>query len=274
MGIKVIQPEDLPNEKPDYIIVSSYDNGKQWKEELVKQEYNRMATILEIYEELEKEHVICKKEFYKKDYIEQNFYYFHEKRYDHEEQEELVLTDKDILPGEEKLMSKKGCLYWITGLSGAGKTTISTLLYNYLKTKQDNIILIDGDKIREVYQNTDYTEKGREKISYMNMRLCKMLTDQGIDVIIAVIGMRHEYREWNRAHIKHYCEIYLEVPMAELIQRDSKQIYSRALRKELTNVYGIDISYEEPKTPDVHIINDSSNTPDEVCQMIVNQLNL
>ena len=159
MGIKVIQPEDLPNEKPDYIIVSSYDNGKQWKEELVKQEYNRMATILEIYEELEKEHVICKKEFYKKDYIEQNFYYFHEKRYDHEEQEELVLTDKDILPGEEKLMSKKGCLYWITGLSGAGKTTISTLLYNYLKTKQDNIILIDGDKIREVYQNTDYTEK-------------------------------------------------------------------------------------------------------------------
>ena len=108
----------------------------------------------------------------------------------------------------------------------------------------------------------------------MNMRLCKMLTDQGIDVIIAVIGMRHEYREWNRAHIKHYCEIYLEVPMAELIRRDSKQIYSRALRKELTNVYGIDISYEEPKTPDVHIINDSSNTPDEVCQMIVNQLNL
>lgn len=171
-------------------------------------------------------------------------------------------------------MTKKGCLYWITGLSGAGKTTISTLLYRYLKKSQDNIFLIDGDKIREVYQNKDYTEEGREKISYMNMRLCKMLTDQGIDVIIAVIGMRDVYREWNRKNIENYYEIYLEVPMEELIRRDSKQIYSRALKKELTNVYGIDIPYEEPKTPDVHIINDSSASPEEVCQMIITQLNL
>lgn len=171
-------------------------------------------------------------------------------------------------------MNLTGHLYWITGLSGAGKTTISTLLYNYLRQKQDNLFLIDGDKIREVYQNTDYTEAGREKISYMNMRLCKMLTDQGIDVIIAVIGMRDAYREWNRKNIEHYHEIYLEVPMEELIRRDSKQIYSRALKKELTNVYGIDIPYEEPKTPDVHIINDSSNSPEEVCQMIIRQLEL
>ncbi|MCM1425818.1 MAG: adenylyl-sulfate kinase [Eubacterium sp.] len=174
----------------------------------------------------------------------------------------------------ENVENKKGRLYWITGLSGAGKTTISTLLYNYLRQKQDNIFLIDGDKIREVYQNTDYTEAGREKISYMNMRLCKMLTDQGIDVIIAVIGMRDAYRKWNRENIENYREIYLEVPMEELIRRDSKQIYSRALRKELTNVYGIDMPYEEPKNPDVHIINDSTNTPEEVCQMIVEQLNL
>ena len=124
----------------------------------------------------------------------------------------------------EEVMGKCGCLYWITGLSGAGKTTISTLLYNYLKKKQDNIFLIDGDKIREVYQNTDYTEEGREKISYMNMRLCKMLTDQGIDVIIAVIGMRDAYREWNRKHIEQYCEIYLEVPMEELIRREAVDV--------------------------------------------------
>ena len=169
---------------------------------------------------------------------------------------------------------QKGQLYWITGLSGAGKTTISTLLYNYLKQKQDNIFLIDGDKIREVYQNTDYSEEGREKISYTNMRLCKMLTDQGIDVIIAVIGMRDAYREWNRANIENYYEIYLEVPMEELIRRDSKGLYSKALRKEIKNVYGIDMPYEEPKHPDVHIINDSSRTPEEVCQMIIDQLNL
>ena len=169
---------------------------------------------------------------------------------------------------------KKGRLFWITGLSGAGKTTISTLLYQYLKKKEDNIFLIDGDKIRQVYQNTDYSEKGREKISYMNLRLCKMLTEQGIDVIIAVIGMRDVYREWNRKNIDHYFEIYLEVPMEVLIARDSKGIYSRALRREIANVYGIDLPYEEPKCPNLRICNDSSKTPEEVCKIIIDSFNL
>ena len=169
---------------------------------------------------------------------------------------------------------KKGRLFWITGLSGAGKTTISSLLYHYLKKKENNIFLIDGDRIREVYQNTDYSEEGREKISYMNMRLCKMLTEQGIDVIIAVIGMRDIYREWNRKNIEEYFEIYLEVPMEILIQRDSKKIYSRALKREITNVYGIDLPYEEPKTPNIRICNDFSQTPEEICEFIIHTLNL
>lgn len=169
---------------------------------------------------------------------------------------------------------QKGRLFWVTGLSGAGKTTIGTLLYQYLKSKENNIVFIDGDKIREVYQNNDYSEEGREKISYINMRLCKLLTDQGVDVIIAVIGMRDAYREWNRKYIENYFEIYLEVPIEILIARDSKELYSKALRHEITNVYGIDMPYEEPKSPDIVIHNDSTKTPKEVCQIIIDRLNL
>ncbi len=169
---------------------------------------------------------------------------------------------------------QKGRLFWITGLSGAGKTTIGTLMYQYLKKIENNIVFIDGDVIRRVYQNMDYSEGGREKISYMNMRLCKMLTDQGIDVIIAVIGMKDIYREWNRKNIDNYFEIYLEVPMEILISRDSKGLYSKALSHEINNVYGIDIPYEEPKCPDVKIYNDSSKSPEEICQIIINQLNV
>lgn len=169
---------------------------------------------------------------------------------------------------------QKGRLFWVTGLSGAGKTTISTLLYQYLKRNEENIVFIDGDKIREVYQNKDYSEEGREKISYINMRLCKMMTEQGIDVIIAVIGMRDVYREWNRKNIENYFEIYLEVPIEILIDRDSKGLYGRAIRHEITNVYGIDMPYEEPKCPDVKVRNDSSKTPEEVCQIIIERLNL
>ena len=178
----------------------------------------------------------------------------------------------DYLMKDKECEMRKGRLIWVTGLSGAGKTTISTLLYEYFKGKEDNIVFIDGDVIRQVYQNTDYSEEGREKISYTNMRLCKMLTEQGIDVIIAVIGMRDAYRKWNNENIDNYYEIYLEVPMEILIARDSKGIYSKALRKEITNVYGIDMPYEEPKCPDIRIVNDSSKTPEEVCQIIIDEL--
>ena len=168
----------------------------------------------------------------------------------------------------------KGRLFWITGLSGAGKTTISTLLYNYLKEKQDNIVILDGDIVREVYQNKDYTTEGRRKTAYMNLRLCKMLTDQGIDVVAAFIGMNDEYREWNRQNIENYYEVYQKVPIDELIRRDSKGIYSRALNHEITNVYGIDLPYEEPKCPDIQIVNDFSNTPKEILSIIVQKFNL
>ena len=169
---------------------------------------------------------------------------------------------------------KKGRLFWITGLSGAGKTTIGTLIYTYLKKKESNVVFIDGDMIREVYKNTDYSEDGRRKISYTNMRLCKMLTDQGIDVIIAVIGLRSEYWKWNRENIENYYEIYLKVPMEVLIARDNKKLYRRALNHEISNVYGVDMPFEEPSEPTVVVINDSSLSPGEVSEYIINELGI
>lgn len=167
-----------------------------------------------------------------------------------------------------------GRLFWITGLSGAGKTTIGTLLFKYLKRKQSNVVFLDGDILRNVYQNKDYTEKGRENIAQINFNLCKLLVDQGIDVIIAVIGMKNKYRDWNRKYFKKYYEIYLKVPIDELIKRDSKELYSRALRNEIHNVYGIDLPYEEPEFPDLEIVNDSLITPEEALNIIIEKFKL
>lgn len=173
-----------------------------------------------------------------------------------------------------EVVMEKGTLYWVTGLSGAGKTTISTLLYRYILSKKRNIVFLDGDAIRAVYNNKDYSDEGRERVSYMNMRLFKLLTEQGIDVIAAVIGMKNEYRKWNREHIDNYKEIYLKVPIEVLIKRDSKKLYSRALNHEISNVYGIDLPYEEPIAPDIIAENDGKNSPEEVCTQIVEQLGI
>lgn len=127
----------------------------------------------------------------------------------------------------------KGTVYWITGQSGAGKTTVGTLLYQYMSTNKDNVIFLDGDVLRFVYQTEDYSAEGRKKLAFQHGRLCRMLSEQGIDVIICVIAMYEECREWKREHIENYKEIYLKVAMEELIRRDQKQLYSRALRKEM-----------------------------------------
>lgn len=164
---------------------------------------------------------------------------------------------------------ESGNLYWITGLSGAGKTTIGIRLYQYLRQKKNNILFLDGDMLRKVYQSKAYSEKGRRSLAFQNARLCKMLTDQGIDVIICLIAMYEDCRKWNRENIENYHEIYLRVDLGELIRRDQKQLYSRALRNEITNVVGINMPFEEPQSPDLIIDNNGQNTPEEVVEMII-----
>lgn len=172
-------------------------------------------------------------------------------------------------------MSKKtGTTYWITGLSGAGKTTIGSLLYLHMKRQKDNIVLLDGDILRNIFCNTDYTFEGRKKLAYQYSGLCKMLNEQEIDVVICVVGMFQSCRDWNRKEIEKYKEIYLKVEMEELIRRDQKQLYSRALKKEIDNVMGVDIPVQEPENPDLIINNSGIDTPEQVLQIIIRKLGL
>lgn len=171
-------------------------------------------------------------------------------------------------------MTKKGTLYWVTGLSGAGKTTVGTLLYQYLKQKKEAVVLLDGDMLRTVSDNHDYTDEGRDRMAYQNMRLFRLLTDQGIDVVSCVIGMREKYRAWNRENVPNYKEIYLKVSIDELIQRDSKGLYRQVLNKETKDVYGIDLSFEEPEHPDVVVENEGATGPEDALRAIVSALGL
>ena len=169
---------------------------------------------------------------------------------------------------------KKGNVYWVTGLSGAGKTTIGNLLYNRIKEKKDNVVWLDGDVLREVYHTKDYSDEGRFNLAMQHGRLCKMLSDQGIDVVICVIAMYEKCRQWNRENIKNYYEIYLRVSMEELIRRDQKLLYSKVLKKEITNVMGMDIPFEEPKKPSVIIDNNGLETPEQILEKILEKIGI
>lgn len=172
------------------------------------------------------------------------------------------------------MKNNSGNVYWITGLSGAGKTTVGIKLYEYLKSTKDNVIRLDGDIMREVFQNKDYSTEGRRVLGYQYARLCKMLSAQGIDVVICCIVMFDEVRVWNRENIVNYHEIFLDVTMDELIKRNQKGIYTNAMKDKSQSVYGISIEAELPKCSDLIIKNYGDVSPDVAFNQILEAFNL
>ena len=157
-------------------------------------------------------------------------------------------------------------VYWLTGLSGAGKTTIGKLLYQKLRAQQDNVVFLDGDQLRQVFgDDLGYTPEQRLKSAMRNARLCKLLFDQGLDVVCCTISMFDSVRDWNRTHIPGYCEIYVKASMETLRRRDQKGLYSQG---EI-DVAGVHFAIEEPKAPDLILCNDGEKTPEEQAQKIM-----
>ena len=163
-----------------------------------------------------------------------------------------------------------GRVYWITGLSGAGKTTIGKMLYKKIRKKKENIFFLDSDEGRKIFNDKcGYTREERLDGAYRNARVCKMIADQGIDVICSTISMFDEVRRWNRENVENYLEVYLEVPLNVLIQRDQKGLYSKVQRGECKDVAGMDLELDIPKMPDIKIINDGKMTPEDVVERIL-----
>lgn len=140
-------------------------------------------------------------------------------------------------------------VFWITGLSGSGKTTIATRLHRRLAIRKQPAILLDGDALRKVLgEERTYSKADRLRLAQIYSRLCKMLSDQGFLVIIATISMFEKVRRWNRKNIRNYVEIYLKTSLEERIRRDPKRLYSSRKRSALV---GFDGSFEEPRNPDM-----------------------
>ena len=170
--------------------------------------------------------------------------------------------------------AQHGRLIWITGLAGSGKTTIGREVYSGLKMLKPNVAFLDGDQLREVFgSGLGYSEGERLALAMSYCRLCKVLCDQGIDVVCATISLFLECHRWNRANISGYYEIYVRVPMSVLIDRDHKQLYSKALCGEISNVVGVDLEFMPPEKPDIVIDNSGTAKASELAEYILQIIN-
>lgn len=148
---------------------------------------------------------------------------------------------------------------WITGLACAGKTSLGKCIYGLWRKRVENVVLVDGDEIRAIFRfdrtPDHYTLAGRKKNSERIREICAWLDRQGINVVCCTLSMFDELSDWNRRTYSKYFEIYLSTPFDVVRKRDKKGLYEPALRGELENVVGVDISYYPPRSPDYEFAN-------------------
>lgn len=178
------------------------------------------------------------------------------------------------LMSESSRLPVQGRVIWITGLSGAGKTTVAERLNHRLRESGANVCLLDGDQLRDVFQplaagSTAYDQMGRRTLALTYSRLCRLMASQGLTVIIATISLFDEVHRWNREHLPGYLEVFLDVPITELERRDPKSIYRRYRAGELTQVAGLDLGVDFPREPDLHITGDGFPTVDSIVSAII-----
>ena len=148
------------------------------------------------------------------------------------------------------MSNSSSIVYWITGVSGSGKSTFASILKDELKIKNINSIIIDGDEIRELLGNKyNYSKEERLKIAKIYSKLAKLISSQGVTTIVSTISLFNEVHDWNRKNISNYKEILIKRDMREIIKDDKKCIYQQ------DNVVGEKIQPEYPKNPEFIVEN-------------------
>ena len=159
---------------------------------------------------------------------------------------------------------------WITGLSGAGKTTLGQALWRLLQPGCGGVILLDGDAVRAAFgHDLGYREADRMTQIKRMQRLAKLLSDQGIVVLVAALYSHPELLTWNRKNLGEYFEVYLKASPATLARRDPKGLYREVAAGQRTDFVGADIPWHAPTEPDWVIEAENAPGPEECARQIL-----
>lgn len=167
-------------------------------------------------------------------------------------------------------------IIWLIGMSASGKTTLGRKLFRKLSSSQKKWVFLDGDTFRNVLgEDLGHSVEDRRKNSYRISRFCEFLHSQGFQVLACVLSIFHDHQKYNRKNISEYKEVYLDTTFENLVKRDNKGLYSKALKGEIKDVVGVDIEFPPPYAPDIVIDNNKENPDyDEMIQKILDTFGL
>jgi adenylyl-sulfate kinase len=164
-----------------------------------------------------------------------------------------------------------GVVLWLTGLSGAGKTTIANLLSGEFSRRELPVEVLDGDRIRRnLSQGLGFSRQDRRTNIRRIAFVSNLLSRHGVNVIVAAISpyrsMRNEARAFHDRG--HFVEVFVDCPMRVLIERDVKGLYKKALSGEIENFTGISDPYESLMDPDIVIQTDTCTPETGVARIV------
>jgi adenylyl-sulfate kinase len=149
---------------------------------------------------------------------------------------------------------RQGFTVWLTGMSGAGKSTASHLLAERLRGLGAKVEVLDGDVVRtHLSKGLGFSKEDRDENVRRIGFVCGLLARNGVIAIAAAISPYRAAREEVRARVSNFVEVYVECPIDVLVQRDAKGLYKQALAGEITHFTGISDPYEPPLAPEVTI---------------------
>ncbi|GAB4342207.1 MAG: adenylyl-sulfate kinase [Candidatus Abyssubacteria bacterium] len=168
----------------------------------------------------------------------------------------------------------KGFTLWFTGLSGAGKTTLSRRVEEVLLERGLRVEVLDGDVVRQnLSKGLGFSKEDRD----INIRrigfVCHLLTRNDVIAIAAAISPYRSVREENRKLIGSFVEVFCKCPIPVLKERDPKGLYEKALKGEIRHFTGVDDPYEDPLNPEV-IVETDKETIEESVNKIIRTLEL
>ncbi|WP_027331210.1 sulfate adenylyltransferase subunit CysN [Marinimicrobium agarilyticum] len=171
----------------------------------------------------------------------------------------------------QELKNQKPCVLWLTGLSGAGKSTIANLVEKKLYARGSHTYLLDGDNVRHgLNKDLGFTDADRVENIRRVAEVAKLMVDAGLIVITAFISPFRSERDMARSLLdaNEFVEVYVDTPLEVAEQRDVKGLYRKARKGELKNFTGIDSPYEPPENPEC-VLNTTEMSAEEAADRVI-----
>ncbi len=173
---------------------------------------------------------------------------------------------------QDNKVNEEGYVVWMTGLSGAGKTTIALVLVDELQKRGLKVERLDGDVVREsLTRDLGFTAEDRAKNIERVTFVAKLLSRNGVGTICSFISPYQSVRDHVRDNTTNFLEVFVDAPLDVVIERDVKGMYKKAIAGEIPNFTGISDPFEAPENPDIHLRTDQT-TKEECAQAIINKL--